>query len=130
MDVFTLERGNAPLLISLPHDGTQLPPAFVQRLSAPARALPDTDWHVSRLYAFARELGASLLMPHYSRYLVDLNRPPADAALYPGHHSTGLFPLQRFDGDPIYRTGHAPTGDEPAARPPTKRQPPTKHQPQ
>src|SRR3546814_2154783 len=112
MDVFTLERGNAPLLISLPHDGTQLPPAFVQRLSAPARALPDTDWHVSRLYAFARELGASLLMPHYSRYLVDLNRPPDDAALYPGQNSTGLCTLPRFDGGPIYRAGQAKDSDE------------------
>lgn len=112
MSVFTLERGSVPLLISLPHDGTQLPPAIGQRLTESARALPDTDWHVSRLYAFARELGASLLIPHYSRYLVDLNRPPDDAALYPGQNSTGLCPLQRFDGGPIYRDGQEPDGTE------------------
>lgn len=112
MDVFTLERGNAPLLISLPHDGTQLPPTFAQRLSAPARRLPDTDWHVRRLYGFARELGASMLIPNYSRYLVDLNRPPDDAVLYPGQNSTGLCPLRRFDGGPIYRDGQAPERDE------------------
>jgi len=116
MTVFTLERGTAPLLISLPHDGTQLPRAFAQRLSAPARVLPDTDWHVSRLYAFARELGASMLIPHYSRYVVDLNRPPDDAALYPGQNSTGLCPVQRFDGGPIYRDGQQPDGSEVAER--------------
>lgn len=116
MDVFTLERGNAPLLISLPHDGTQLPPVFAQRLSEPARALPDTDWHVSRLYGFARELGASMLIPQYSRYVVDLNRPPDDALLYPGQNGTGLCPLQRFDGGPVYRDGQAPDSDEIAER--------------
>ena len=116
MTVFTLERGTAPLLISLPHDGTQLPRAFAQRLSAPARVLPDTDWHVSRLYAFARELGASLLKPNYSRYVVDLNRPPDDAALYPGQNSTGLCPVQRFDGGPIYRDGQQPDAGEVAER--------------
>lgn len=116
MTVFTLERGNAPLLISLPHDGTQLPVGLASRLSQPARALPDTDWHVSRLYAFARDLGASLLIPHYSRYLVDLNRPPDDAALYPGQNGTGLCPLRRFDGGPVYREGEQPDKAEIAAR--------------
>jgi len=116
MKVFTLERGSAPLLISLPHDGRQLPAGLASRLSEPARALPDTDWHVSRLYAFARALGASMLIPHYSRYLVDLNRPPDDVSLYPGQNSTGLCPVQRFDGGSIYRDGQAPNPDEIAQR--------------
>lgn len=116
MSVVTLERGSAPLLISMPHHGTRLPPGFAQRLAQGARALPDTDWHVSRLYAFARELGASLLMPQYSRYVVDLNRPPDDAALYPGQNGTGLCPLRRFDGGPVYRDGQEPNAAEVAER--------------
>ena len=72
-DVCTLHRGTAPLLVSLPHDGTALPPELAARMTEAARGVPDTDWHVSRLYDFARELGASMLVPAYSRYVVDLN---------------------------------------------------------
>lgn len=116
MDVCTLHRGTAPLLVSLPHDGSAIPDALAARMTAEARRAPDTDWHVSRLYAFARELGASILVPRYSRYVVDLNRPPDDVSLYPGQNTTGLCPTVRFSGDPVYLPGQAPSADEIAAR--------------
>lgn len=112
----TLHRGSAPLLVSLPHDGTQLPPDIAARLTPAARRVPDTDWHVARLYAVARELGASVLVPRYSRYVVDLNRPEDDTSLYPGQNTTGLCPTVRFSGEPVYLDGQAPGGDEIAAR--------------
>ena len=111
-DVCTLHRGTAPLLVSLPHDGTALPPELAARMTEAARGVPDTDWHVSRLYDFARELGASMLVPAYSRYVVDLNRPPDDASLYPGQNTTGLCPMRRFSGDAVYLPGREPSGDE------------------
>ena len=111
MDICTLHRGTAPLLVSLPHDGTHVPDAIARRLTPEAREVPDTDWFVSRLYAFARELGASVLVPSHSRYVVDLNRPPDDTSLYPGQNTTGLCPTTRFDGGPVYVDGGAP--DEP-----------------
>ena len=104
-EVFSLHRGNAPLLVSLPHDGTALPAELAARMRGDARRVPDTDWHVSRLYAFARELGASVLVPKYSRYVVDLNRPPDDASLYPGQNTTGLCPTRRFSGEPEWHRG-------------------------
>lgn len=110
--VFALHPGTAPLLVSLPHDGTALPEGLAARLTGPARAVPDTDWHVSTLYAFARELGASVLVPRYSRYVVDLNRSPDDASLYPGQNTTGLCPTRRFDGGPVYEEGCEPDADE------------------
>jgi N-formylglutamate deformylase len=113
---FELHRGTAPLLISLPHDGEDLPSELLPRLTPGARRLPDTDWLVGRLYDFARELGASILRPRYSRYLVDLNRPPDDLSLYPGQNTTGLCPTIQFDGQPIYLDGEAPGADEIAAR--------------
>ncbi len=116
MDVCTLHRGTAPLLISLPHDGSQIPDALAARMTPEARRAPDTDWHVSRLYAFARELGASMLVPRYSRYVVDLNRPQDDVSLYPGQNTTGLCPIVRFSGDPVYLPGEAPAPEEIAAR--------------
>lgn len=116
MDTFTLHRGNAPLLVSLPHDGSAIPDAIAKRMTPQARRAPDTDWHVARLYAFARELGASMLVPRHSRYVVDLNRPPDDVSLYPGQNTTGLCPIVRFDGMPVYEDGQEPAVDEIAER--------------
>jgi N-formylglutamate deformylase len=112
MDVFELHRGDRPLLISLPHDGIDLPPGFLARLTPDAQRLPDTDWWIARLYEFARDLGASVLRPRYSRYLIDLNRPPDNLSLYPGQNSTGLCPTIQFDGSPLYLEGQAPTEAE------------------
>lgn len=116
MSGFSLQRGSVPLLVSLPHDGTELPAALAARMTPAARALPDTDWFVSRLYAIARELGASVLKPSWSRYVVDLNRPPDGAALYPGRFETGICPLRTFAGEPIYGAGNDPDTAEIAAR--------------
>ncbi len=115
-DSFTIHRGSAPLLISLPHDGSTIPEAIAARMTDRARTAPDTDWHVGRLYAFARELGASVLVPQYSRYVVDLNRSRDDVSLYPGQNTTGLCPIVQFNGEPIYREGLQPTPEEIVAR--------------
>ena len=116
MDIYTLHRGTAPLLVSLPHDGSTIPDDLAARMTESARRAPDTDWHVSKLYAFARELGASILVPGHSRYVVDLNRPPDDTSLYPGQNTTGLCPAVQFNGEPVYRDGEAPDAAEIAAR--------------
>jgi N-formylglutamate deformylase len=116
MDIFTLHRGSVPLLVSLPHDGTRVPDAIAPRLTASARGVPDTDWHVARLYDFARELGGSILTPTHSRYVVDLNRSEDDTSLYPGQNTTGLCPVRQFDGSPVYLDGAEPTPDEVRAR--------------
>jgi N-formylglutamate deformylase len=116
MKTFTLHQGSEPLLISLPHDGEAIPDELASRLNASARRVPDTDWHVARLYAFARDLGASMLVPAYSRYVVDLNRPPDNVSLYPGQNTTGLCPLVEFSGTPIYLDGEEPSDSEIEAR--------------
>jgi len=112
----TLHRGTAPLLVSLPHDGAALPDDIAARLVPDAKRVPDTDWHVSRLYAFARELGASIIASTCSRYVVDLNRPPDDVSLYPGQNTTGLCPIVRFSGEPVYLPGQEPSPEDVAQR--------------
>ena len=109
MEILALHRGTEPLLISLPHDGSAIPDALASRMTESARTAPDTDWFVSRLYDFARSLGASILVPAYSRYVIDLNRPPDDVSLYPGQNTTGLCPIVQFSGEPVYRDGEEPT---------------------
>jgi N-formylglutamate deformylase len=116
MDIFTLHRGTTPLFVSLPHDGSHIPPEIAQRLMPSARRAPDTDWHVSRLYAFARELGASMIVPNHSRYVVDLSRPSDDASLYPGRNTTGLCPIVQFSSEPVYQVGEEPHRAEIAQR--------------
>lgn len=115
--IFTLERGTAPLLISLPHDGSTIPDDIAARMLPTARGSVDTDWHVGQLYApLAKVLGASLLRPAMSRYVVDLNRPADGHALYPGRRETGLLPTMGFDGAPLYPDGAEPDADETGRR--------------
>jgi N-formylglutamate amidohydrolase len=101
-DVMTFHAGSGPLLISVPHDGRKVPRDLRARMTAEGRVLPDTDWHVARLYEFARGMGANLLVANYSRYVVDLNRPTTGEALYAGQMTTGICPQHTFSGDPIY----------------------------
>lgn len=114
--VFTLTRGTAPLLISIPHAGTQIPADIAVSMTPIAREVDDTDWHLERLYAFAVEMGASILVPANSRYVIDLNRPPDGANLYPGRDTTGLCPVDTFNSEPLYPAGRAPSDAQIAER--------------
>lgn len=100
---FRFRQGTRPLLISMPHVGTHVPPALAARLTDEAQRVPDTDWHLERLYDFADALGASVLVATHSRFVIDLNRPPDGASLYPGQSVTGLCPVDLFDDQPLYR---------------------------
>jgi len=114
--VFSLREGSLPLLISIPHLGTRIPDDIAATMTPIARRADDCDWHLDRLYGFAQELGASLLTPTYARYVIDLNRPPDGANLYPGQDTTGLLPVDTFDKEPLYREGHLPDEAEIARR--------------
>lgn len=111
-DLFHVTPGATPVLISVPHAGTYIPPDIVDRLTPAARAVPDTDWHVEKLYQFAPKLGAGLLVATHSRYVVDLNRDPDGTPLYPGADNTETVPLKTFGLAPIYQSGRAPDAAE------------------
>jgi N-formylglutamate deformylase len=112
---FRFRQGTRALLISMPHVGTHVPPALAERFTEEARHVPDTDWHLERLYDFADELGASVLVATHSRYVIDLNRPPDGASLYPGQSVTGLCPVDTFDDTPVYADPRDLPGDEETA---------------
>jgi N-formylglutamate deformylase len=113
--VFERGSGSTPLVVSFPHVGTELPQNIAATLTDEGRRVADTDWHVDQLYSFVRETGAAWLRARYSRYVIDLNRPPDDTTLYPGQTTTGLCPDVTFDGRPIY-AGEPPNGDAVARR--------------
>jgi N-formylglutamate deformylase len=114
--LFEVASGETPLLISMPHSGTYLPPDLAMRMTGAAREVPDTDWFIPQLYQFAGELGATVLQATHSRYVVDLNRPPDGEPLYPGRRETGVCPIETFDGEVLYGAGDEPPQDEIAAR--------------
>jgi N-formylglutamate deformylase len=109
-------QGQAPLILSLPHTGTDIPEAIERRLGSRWLARKDADWHVERLYDFAAELGATVVRTALSRTVIDVNRDPSGVSLYPGQTTTGLCPTSTFDGEPLYRTGQEPDEAEIADR--------------
>lgn len=110
--LYQLRPGSTPLLISVPHAGTEIPADLREGMTAQAQTLPDTDWHVPLLYQFALAKGVGLIAATHSRYVVDLNRNPDGAALYPGADNTELLPSLSFEMAPIYRPGCAPDAAE------------------
>lgn len=112
----TVTRGEAPLVVSLPHTGTTIPAGIEARLTSPWLARKDADWWIDRLYGFAAGLGATVIHTAISRTVLDVNRDPGGASLYPGQATTALCPTETFDGEPLYRPGQAPGADEIAAR--------------
>ena len=116
MPPFSFKPGKLPLLVSVPHAGTGLPEELRGRMTEAALALPDTDWHVDRLYDFLDDLGASSIVANRSRYAIDLNRAPDSRPLYPGASNTELCPTSTFDEAPIYHAGEGPDPEEIAAR--------------
>src|SRR4029077_15276636 len=111
-----VHRGNAPLLLCLPHTGTQVPAALVPAVRLAWLARRDTDWYVDRLYAFAERLDATLVRTGISRSVIDPNRDPSGASLYPGQATTELCPTTTFDGEPLYRGLGSLEPEEIAAR--------------
>ena len=111
MNFVEITRGDSPLVLGLPHTGTELPDGFDRKLNETGLALSDTDWHIHELYAGLVEDVTSVRTTIH-RYVIDANRDPSGASLYPGQNTTGLCPLTDFDGQPIYLPGQEPDAGE------------------
>src|SRR5918997_6054199 len=105
----TVVRGEAPLVVSLPHTGTSIPAACERGLVSPWLARKDADWWIEQLYDFASELGATVIRTTISRTVIDVNRDPSGVSLYPGQATTELCPTTTFDGEPLYEPGKEPS---------------------
>jgi N-formylglutamate deformylase len=111
-----VHHGDSPLIMSFPHTGTEIPPDIESRLVSPWLGRKDADHWVDVLYDFAHQMGATTIRTALSRTVIDVNRDPSGASLYPGQNTTGLCPLETFDGEPLYKPGHEPGADEIARR--------------
>jgi len=112
----TVKRGEAPLVVSFPHTGVNILPDLENRLVSPWLARKDADWWVDNLYDFANDLGGTTVHTAISRTVIDVNRDPSGASLYPGQATTGLCPTTTFDGEPLYQPGQEPGAAEIAER--------------
>lgn len=108
LDWLIIHQGTAPLILSIPHAGTEIDEDIEEGLADPWLARKDADWWVGQLYFFARDLGATIVQTTLSRTMIDVNRPPDGASLYPGQATTDLCPLTSFDGEPLYQPGREP----------------------
>jgi len=113
-DWLEIVQGQAPLIVSIPHAGTEIPEPYQPALRSLWLARKDADWWLPQLYGFAEELGATVIRTHISRTVIDVNRDPSGVSLYPGQAVTEICPTTTFDGEPLYRDGFGP--DDVAAR--------------
>jgi formiminoglutamase len=115
-DWLTVKRGSSPLIVSVPHAGTDIPDEMEPRFVSPFLARKDADWYVDQLYGFVEDLGGTVVRTSISRSVIDVNRDPSGASLYPGRATTGLCPSETFDGETLYLDGEAPDEAEIQAR--------------
>lgn len=111
MNVFNVFSGDGPVILAQPHGGTDVPEDVFARLNPVGQGLSDTDWHIDQVYDGLLD-GASAVRSNIHRYVIDANRDPSGASLYPGQNTTTLCPLTDFDGNDIWRAGQAPSEDE------------------
>lgn len=116
MDWLDIHQGDAPVILSFPHTGTDIPPDIEARFVSPWLARKDADWWINQLYDFAADMGITTVRTKISRSVIDVNRDPSGASLYPGQATTELCPTTSFDGEPLYHEGQAPDADEIAQR--------------
>ena len=113
-DWLEVQQGTSPLVVAFPHGGSDLA-GLDARFVSPWLAQSDADWHIAELYDFVRALGATTVATRISRAVIDINRDPSGASLYPGQATTELCPTTTFDGDSLY-AGAAPDDAEIAER--------------
>lgn len=108
-------EGDGLIILGQPHGGTFVPSGISARLNDNGRLLADADWHIGRLYDGLLP-GATIVRASFHRYVIDANRDPSGASLYPGRNTTGLCPLTDFGGMPIWNAGEEPDADDIASR--------------
>ncbi|MEH3117528.1 MAG: N-formylglutamate deformylase [Methylorubrum populi] len=115
MNPVEIRWGSSPIILGLPHAGTDVPSGIAARLNADGARLRDTDWHIDRLYEGLLP-NLTTVRATFHRYVLDANRDPRGVSLYPGQNTTGLIPETDFDGEPIWHASAGPTEEDVAER--------------
>jgi N-formylglutamate deformylase len=110
-ELVSVEQGSSPLILGQPHVGTAIPPRLLDQFNDLGRSVLDTDWWIDEIYSGLLP-EATIVAGRLSRYVIDLNRDPGGASLYPGQNTTALCPVVDFEGRSIYRSGLEPDEEE------------------
>ena len=89
-----------PLVISIPHSGTQLTQKMKDNLIKDV-ILPNMDWYIPLVYDFLKEMNITIIENHMSRYVIDPNRSLQDHL--DTSYKTNLIYRQTTLGYPIYQ---------------------------
>lgn len=103
-----IDEGQSPLVLCLPHSGTDVPKAVYNRLNATGKLQADLAWRLERVFDFHKELDATVLRSNVSRFVIDLDRDPktpVSAAMDPAR---ALCPATTLDGKRVYQEGEEP----------------------
>lgn len=111
MKFFDVTEGTSPVILGQPHGGTFVPDDLMARLNPLGQERADTDWHITKLHDGLLP-GVTVVKSNVHRYVIDANRDPEGASLYPGQNTTTLCPTIDFDGKNIWRAGEEPSDDE------------------
>ncbi len=98
-----IEEGQSPLVLCLPHSGTDLPETVSKRLNATGRLQADLSWRLERVFDFHKELDVTVLRSSISRFVIDPDKD-AQAAV----QDADLCPVTTLDGKRIYQEGEEP----------------------
>lgn len=103
-----VEEGSSPLLLCLPHSGTDAPPVVESRFNATGRLQTDLSWRLEQVMRLNPELGITVIRSNISRYVIDLDRDPETPFGADEDPSAALCPTTTLDGKRIYIDGEDP----------------------
>ena len=115
MNPFIVKEGDSPVVLGMPHGGTDIPDRLAPRYNDLGLEMSDTDWWIDKLYVGLLD-NPTVVRATFSRFVIDANRDPSGASLYPGQNTTGTCPTTTFDDVQIYLEGQEPSEDEIAGR--------------
>ncbi|WP_417679071.1 N-formylglutamate amidohydrolase [Roseibium sp.] len=103
-----VDKGESPLILCLPHSGTQIPPAIENRMNATGRLQTDISWRLETIFDVASGLGATLLRSTASRYVIDVDQPPELQQDPETDPLNALCPVTTLDNKRIYQLDEEP----------------------
>ncbi|WP_421980855.1 N-formylglutamate amidohydrolase [Roseibium sp.] len=103
-----VEEGQSPLILCLPHSGTDVPKPVSARFNATGRLQADLSWRLEQLFGFGTDLGLTVLRSSISRYVVDVDKDPATPLSAAADPLAALCPVTTLDGKRIYHDGEEP----------------------
>lgn len=98
-----------PIVANIPHSGLFVPEDIAAKFTTEhLNSLPNSDWHLDKLYDFLPDLGITVLQATHNRYVIDLNRQAKEPLF--GSFWSSIIPENTAFNKPIYE--NKPTDED------------------